>query len=304
MELQPQIIEHMEQELAFTRQHLQQTIEQMQTTVEELKSANEELQSTNEELQSTNEESNTAKEEMQALNEELMTVNVQARAKTEELTELNNDINNLLNSSEIATLFLSNNLHIKSFTPFVTQIIPLVQSDIGRPITNLNFNLKYEHLVEDVKDVLTRLAPKEIKVESTGRKVYLLRIVPYRTLDNFIGGVVLSFRDITQLKSLQSQLQANQDYAKDMLDTLDNAALVIDKQFQIVSVNPAFLELFHLDEGQLMGRLIYKLGNGKWNRPELLEWLEATLEGYQVQEHFPMEPPYGSIDPQPLKLRA
>jgi flagellar motility protein MotE (MotC chaperone) len=109
-----------------------------------------------------NEESNTAKEEMQALNEELMTVNVQAKAKTEELTELNNDINNLLNSSEIATLFLSNNLHVKSFTPFVTQIIPLVQSDIGRPITNLNFNLKYEHLVEDLKEVLHQLSPKEI----------------------------------------------------------------------------------------------------------------------------------------------
>lgn len=115
---------------------------------------------------------------------------------------------------------------------------------------------------------------------------------------------MLSFRDITLLKSLQSQLQANRDYAKDMLDSLDNPTLVIDKQFQIVSVNPALLELFHLDEGQLLGRLIYKLGNGKWNRPELLEWLEATLQGNQVQNSFPVERPYSSIDPHPLKLRA
>jgi two-component system CheB/CheR fusion protein len=299
-----QIIEQLEQELAFTREHLQHTIEQMQSTVEELKSANEELQSTNEELQSTNEESNTAKEEMQALNEELMTVNTQARSKTEELTELNNDITNLLNSSEIYTLFLSNHLHIKRFTPYLTKIIPLVQSDIGRPITNFSSNLKYEHLISDINEVLARLTQKEVEVESANGNWYMLRIVPYRTLDNFIRGVVLSFKEVTPVKQLQKQLAGANEFAADLLNAIKEAALVLNSLFQVIAVNYIFLEYFQLAEEQLIDRNFFNLGNGRWNTEALRQAMEEVLHGKQITEDYQVGRPFGGLGLKPMKLHA
>jgi two-component system CheB/CheR fusion protein len=301
---QDKFVEQMEQELAFTRQHLQQTIEQMQTTVEELKSANEELQSTNEELQSTNEESNTAKEEMQALNEELMTVNLQFRAKTDELTEVNNDMANLLNSAEISTVFLSNNLHVKRFTPSITGIIPLVQTDVGRPITHLTNHLKYEHLVADVKEVLARLSPKEVEVESVGGQWYQLRIIPYRTLDNFIGGAVLCFHEITPLKRTQGQLQAAREMVRDLLDALPGPALVLDGGFGVVAANASFLRTFRLEETQVQGRSFYRLGNDSWDAPALQTWLEGVMAGTTPDPVYAAGLPGGLLGTRPLQLRA
>jgi two-component system CheB/CheR fusion protein len=299
-----QLIKQMEEELAFTRQHLQQTIEQMQTTVEELKSANEELQSTNEELQSTNEESNTAKEEMQALNEELMTVNLQFRAKTDELTEVNNDMANLLNSAEISTVFLSNNLHIKRFTASITGIIPLVQTDIGRPITHLTTHLKYDRLVTDVKEVLARLSAKEVEVESSSGQWYQLRIIPYRTLDNFIGGAVLSFHEITPLKRMEAQLEAARELARELLDALPGPALLLDGQGQVVSANESFARAFRLEEVQVRGRSFYRLGNGAWDAPALRAWLEGVLAGTTADGEYAAGAPGGLLGSKPLQLRA
>ncbi len=298
------LLEQMEQELAFTRQHLQQTIEQMQTTVEELKSANEELQSTNEELQSTNEESNTAKEEMQALNEELMTVNLQFRAKTDELTEVNNDMANLLNSAATSTLFLSNNLHIKWFTPAITEIIPLVQTDVGRPIHHLTTRLRYEHLVADVKEVLARLAAKEVEVESDGGQWYQLRIIPYRTLDNFIGGAVLSFQDITPLKRVEAQLHAARDLAATLLDALPAPALLLDGRLGVAAANGAFLRTFRLEEGQVRGRPFPRLGSVAWHTPALEAWLESVRAGTAPDDAYPAGTPGGLLGTKPLQLRG
>ncbi|HEX8530717.1 MAG TPA: PAS domain-containing protein, partial [Cytophagales bacterium] len=306
-----QIIGQLEQELTHTREHLQRTIEQMQTTLEELKSANEELQSTNEELQSTNEESNTAKEEMQALNEELMTVNMQARAKADELVEVNNDMVNLLNSSEIATLFLSNTLHVKRFTPSVTRIIPLVPTDIGRPVTHLACNLRYEHLERDVKEVLAKLSTKEVEVESTGGQWYQLRIVPYRTLDNFISGAVLSFQEITRVKGLQSQLQEARDLSRDLLDGFPAPALVLDRLFRVVAANGAFLHALRAEAGQLLGQFFYQLGNGAWEATALHAWLAETLAGSAHSGTYRVDGtagrpgvPAGQLRARPLRTRG
>ncbi|MBD0259813.1 MAG: PAS domain-containing protein, partial [Cytophagales bacterium] len=258
----------------------------------------EELQSTNEELQSTNEESNTAKEEMQALNEELMTVNMQFRAKTDELTELNNDMTNLLNSAQVATLFLSNQLYIKRFTPSVTKIIPLVQTDVGRPVAHLVTHLRYEHLMRDVQEVLDKLTPKEVEVESTGGQWYLLRIIPYRTLDNFIGGAVLSFQAITALKSVQAQLQTARGLAGDLLDALPEPAVLLDGGLGVVDANAAFMKAFGLEAGQVRDRTFYKLGNGAWDAPALRGWLEAVLAG-NAPESFP-----AAVGGKPVQLKA
>jgi two-component system CheB/CheR fusion protein len=262
------------------------------------------LQSTNEELQSTNEESNTAKEEMQALNEELMTVNLQFRAKTDELTEVNNDMANLLNSASTSTLFLSNHLHIKWFTPSITQIIPLVQTDVGRPISHLTTRLRYEHLVADVKEVLARLAAKEVEVESDDGQWYLLRIIPYRTLDNFIGGAVLSFQDITPLKRVEAQLQAARDLAADLLDALPEPALLLDGQLAVVAANGAFLRTFRLEEGQLRGRPFLRLGTGAWDTPAQRPWLESVQAGTAPADAYPAGTPGGMLGAKPLQLRG
>src|SRR6185295_5916337 len=151
----------LEQELQQERAEARANHEEMQTSQEELRSTNEELQSTNEELQSTNEELTTSKEEMQSLNEELQTVNTELQAKVDELSRTSNDMKNLLNSTEIATLFLDNDLNVRRFTPQATRIIQLIPGDVGRPITDLASDLLYPELSADAREVLQRLGFSE-----------------------------------------------------------------------------------------------------------------------------------------------
>jgi len=268
-----QIIADMEKELRFTKEHLQHTIEELETSVEELKSTNEELQSTNEEMQSANEEANTAKEETQALNEELMTVNMEFRAKTDELTEINNDMANLLNSSDIATIFLNNNLEIKRFTTRATKIVNLIQSDIGRPVTHISTNINYEHLARDAREVLDQLVSKEVQVEAKNGQWYAMRINPYRTFDNFIGGVVIAFIDITNLKQLEN---ASIRFADSIVHTVRHPMLVLDQQQRIISASRHFIQTFSITE-DITGQLLTQIADGQWNIPPLLEQINEVL---------------------------
>tara|TARA_R110001592_G_scaffold181747_1_gene424590 strand:+ start:6811 stop:9525 length:2715 start_codon:yes stop_codon:yes gene_type:complete len=192
-------------ELARSREELQRSREEMQTSQEELKSTNEELQSTNEELQSTNEELTTSKEEMQSMNEELQTVNHELSAKVDELSKASDDMNNLLNSTDIATLFLDNDLCVRRFTDQVTSIIKLIPSDVGRPITDLVSVLNYPALVNNIQNVLRTLVFCEEQVSSTDGRWFVVRIMPYRTQDNRINGVVIIFSDITGRKDMEEK---------------------------------------------------------------------------------------------------
>jgi two-component system CheB/CheR fusion protein len=189
---------------------LQTTREEMQTSQEELRSANEEMQSTNEELQSTNEEITTSKEEMQSLNEELQTVNTELQAKVDELARSNNDMKNLLNSTDIATLFLDNDLHVRRFTTQATKIIQLISGDVGRPITDLASELLYPELPDDAREVLRKLGFKEKPISTRDGRWFTVRIMPYRTLDDRIDGVVITFADITAAKTLEGKLRNQQ----------------------------------------------------------------------------------------------
>ena len=175
-----------------------------ETAIEELQSLNEELQSINEELQSTNEELETSKEEMQSLNEELSTVNSELQTKIIALSQANNDMNNLLSGTGVATLFLDKKLNVMRFTPSCSLIINLITGDIGRPIGHIVPNLvHYTSLQADAQSVLDTLIPTEIKVCSTTDKWYMMHIIPYRTLENSVEGVVVSFVDITEIKALR-----------------------------------------------------------------------------------------------------
>ena len=196
-----------EQELRETREELQSTREEMQTSQEELKSANEELQSTNEELQSGNEELTTSREEMQSLNEELQTLNHELQSKVDELTRTNNDMRNLLESTDIATLFLDDGLNVRRFTSHITKIIKLIPSDAGRPLTDLSSDLVYPDLADDARDVLRTLNSREKAIATNDGRWFTVRVMPYRTIDDRIDGVVITFIDITTAKTLEAKLR-------------------------------------------------------------------------------------------------
>jgi two-component system CheB/CheR fusion protein len=240
-------VEELEKELVYTKQQLNSTIEQMETSVEELKSTNEELQSTNEELQSTNEESLTTKEEMQSLNEELMTINMQYQAKADELTRINNDMKNLLDATEIGTIFLDTNLDIVRYTPQVRKLFNLIPTDVGRPIVHVVSNFDNVNMENDITEVIEKLAVKELEVKTKSGEWYRVRIMPYRTLDNFISGAVITFTQVTQYKRMEQKLQLLQQHTTDLADFIDIPVATTDHDFNIIHANVAFLEITGLE---------------------------------------------------------
>ncbi len=198
----------LELELKRSFSDLQNLSEENQASQEELKSTNEELQSTNEELQSTNEELTTSKEEMQSMNEELQTVNAELQSKVVVLIQAENDMKNLLNSTEIATVFLDKQLNIRRFTDSVKTIFKLRKTDIGRPITDLVTDLRYPEIEQHAQNVLRNLVPVENSITTNNEKWFIVRIMPYRSLDDHIDGIVITFIDITTSKKLELELKA------------------------------------------------------------------------------------------------
>ena len=198
----------LEIELQRSHEDMRSISEEMQTSQEELKSINEELQSTNEELQSTNEELTTSKEEMQSLNEELQTVNIELQSKVSDYARANDDMKNLLNSTEIATLFLDKELNIRRFTDQVTKIFKLRVADIGRPFTDQVSDLIYPEIDSHARQVIKSLTPVETSISTNDQRWFKVRIMPYRTLDDRIDGLVMTFTDITIAKKLEIELQA------------------------------------------------------------------------------------------------
>ncbi len=200
-------LEELRRELCQAQEDARLTRDSMQTAQEELISANEEMQSTNEEVQSANEELMTSKEEMQSLNEELQTVNAELQAKVDELSRTSNDMKNLLDSTDIATVFLDNDLNVRRFTERATSIFKLIPGDLGRPITDLSSRLCYSELEDDARGVLRSLLAAEKAVRTKDESWFTVRIMPYRTFDNRIDGVVITFADITAAKHLEGKLR-------------------------------------------------------------------------------------------------
>jgi PAS domain-containing protein len=192
--------------LRCTKESLQTTIEELETSNEELKSTNEELQSTNEEFQSANEELETSREEMQSLNEELSTVNGEMHTKVDELSRANDEMQNLLNSIEIATIFLDRELNINRYTDAARRLVNLIPTDVGRPLADLVSHLRFDHLVESCSEVLRTLVFHQTEVQTKDGEWFLMRIMPYRTAESVIDGLVLTFVDVNPVKKAEREL--------------------------------------------------------------------------------------------------
>lgn len=214
-------VQRIESELRLTRERLQATIEELESTNEELRSSNEEYQSINEELQSTNEELETSKEELQSLNEELQTVNMELGHQIHELARSNSDIKNLLEASQIATIFLDNDFRLRTFTASATEVFHLLETDVGRPLDHVVARISYPEIHEDVRQVLQSLIPIDRMVSDRTRdRHYAVRVLPYRSIENFIGGTVLTFTDMTATHHAERALQDSEKRLHVLIDGL------------------------------------------------------------------------------------
>lgn len=292
-------IAELEQELKHSKENLQTTIEELETSNEELKSSNEELQSTNEELQSTNEEIETAKEELQSLNEELTTVNQELQHRIDQLSNANDDMINLLDSTDIATVFLDNDLCIKRFTPKATEVINLILSDIGRPISHIVTNLKYENLIEDANNVLKTLSTKIIEMENKDGKWYLIRINPYRTVTNKIDGIVITFLNIHEQKQAERKLLESklaleniEKYAQSIFEIFPCPILVIDKELKAIANNVKFISKFDLSANNIKENNLSNLLGNFLELTNLEKLLRKMITSENIEDNVVINCPY------------
>jgi two-component system CheB/CheR fusion protein len=297
-------VAELEQELKHIRESHQITVEELETSNEELKSTNEELQSTNEELQSANEEMETAKEELQSLNEELVTVNTELQEKNAELARTNNDMKNLLDSIEVPTVFLDNDLRIQRFTAHATKVISLIHSDVGRPITDIATSILYEDLAKDAEEVLRTLTLKEAEVKTKKGKWYLLRMLPYRTVDNVIAGVVIAFLDIHDQKQAELAQQETWEYLENIVDAVREPLLVLDDGLRVEMANSTFYQYFEVGPEQTEGKYIYDLGNRQWSIPELRRLLEEVIPEKKIIEDFEVDHKFEELGRRRMLLHA
>jgi len=278
---------------------LESTKEDLQQTIEDLRAANEELMSVNEEFQSSNEELETSKEELQSLNEELTTANTQLESKIEELRATNNDLDNLLTSTNIATLFLDTDLCIRRFTPAATRLFSLIPSDVGRPIGDIAQKFADPGLLSDVAAVLQQPITPKAEVHAHDGRWYIRQVLPYRTRDNRTEGVVVTFSDVAA-----EALQEARLYAESIVDTVREPLLVLDGDLRVRSANQSFFVTFQVSQEDTVGQLLYELGNRQWDIPKLRTLLGDILPEKRVLNDFELEPTFESIGPRSMQLNA
>ena len=268
-----------ETELQRVNEELQSLREEMQTSQEELQSTNEEMQSTNEELQSANEELTTSKEEMQSLNEELHTVNAELQNKIDDSSRINNDINNLLNSTNIATLFLDKDLKIHQFTYPATKIFKLQKSDIGRLFTDQVTTLNYPELYDDAKEVLRSLVFMEKPISTYDGRWFNIRLMPYRTFEDKIDGLVITFIDITKSKQFENALQESQMTLRSFILSVPSVILGLSSEGNVIEFNPEAEKLFNCKRDEVMGKKYVDLFISSLSRKQVVDDLKNLLSG-------------------------
>ncbi|WP_414562287.1 MULTISPECIES: chemotaxis protein CheB [unclassified Anabaena] len=287
LQLQEELIAT-KQELVATQEYLQLITQENEGTTQHLKVANEEILSSNEELQSTNEELQTAKEEIQATNEELHTTNQELYSRNYELHQVNNDLLNLLSSVNIPILILTNDLRIRRFTPTAQRLLNLIPTDVGRLLSDIRSTIDIPNLESLLIEVIDTLTVKELEAQDQQGHWYNLRIRPYRTTENQIDGVVMVLMDIDALKRSTKQLQAALDYAEAVVETVPEPLVILNSDLRVIKSNRAFYQMFQVTPAQTEQQLIFELGNGQWNIPELRSRLEeifsdnTQIQGFEV----------------------
>ena len=276
----------LERELETTRAELRNTISDYERSTEELKAVNEEAMSMNEEFQSSNEELETSKEELQSLNEELTTLNTQLQQKIDDERRMSDDLNNLLSSSGIATLFLDTEFKIMRFTPATRALFNLINKDVGRPFSDITGKVDDPNLLRDAETVLETLDTAECEVCTETGQWFIRRILPYRTQSGKIHGVVVTFADISDLKKLQHETSEARRFAENIVDTVREPLIVLDSSFNILSVSRSFHDLFDTNGTDLIGSNIFSIQQAQWDEPELRKLLEAMLPKQTTIESF------------------
>lgn len=244
----------LETEISQLKAQLQETIEQTERSNEDLRVANEEQQAINEELRSASEELETSKEELQIINEELTTVNFELKVKVDETSKINDDLQNLIASSDIATVFIDRGLRIKRYTPQAACIFNLIASDVQRSLLDITHRLDYDALASDVTNVFKSLSMVERQVSSSDGRHYLARIRPYRTLDDRIDGAVLTFVDVTALRRAEEKLRAGEERLRIAAETTkDYAIMTVDDDGLITTWNLGARRIFGYQETEVLG---------------------------------------------------
>ena len=254
------VLTQLEAELQRKKEQLQETIEHAEISTEELRASNEELQAINEELRSATEELETSKEELQSVNEELITVNFELKVKVEETGKANDDLNNLIASTDIATVFVDSGLRIKRYTPRAAEIFSIIPSDIGRSLLDLTHRLDYDELADDVGTTFDKLRQVEREVRSQDGRYYIVRLLPYRTTEDRIEGAVMTFFDITERREAEEQLRAGEARMRLVAEsTKDYAIITTDAGALVTSWNKGAERIFGYGEAEIVGESIERL---------------------------------------------
>jgi two-component system CheB/CheR fusion protein len=254
------VLTQLETELQRTKEQLQETIEHSEISTEELRASNEELQAINEELRSATEELETSKEELQSVNEELITVNYELKVKVEETGKANDDLNNLIASTDIATVFVDSGLRIKRFTPRATDIFSVIASDLGRSLLDLTHRLDYDELADDVSATFETLRPVEREVRSTDGRCYIVRLLPYRTTEDRIEGAIMTFFDISARRQAEERARVNEARMRMVAEsTHDYAIVTMDAEGLVTSWNKGAERMFGYADAEMLGSTLDKL---------------------------------------------
>jgi two-component system, chemotaxis family, CheB/CheR fusion protein len=285
----------LQQELQRAHDEIQTTREEMQTSQEELKSTNEELQSTNEELQSTNEELTTSKEEMQSMNEELQTVNHELQCKVDELSRATNDMKNLLNSTDIATLFLDGNLLVRRFTTPTADLIKLIPADAGRAITDIARDIDYPELADDAREVLRTLVFKERRVAATQGRWFSVRIMPYRTLENVIDGVVITFTDASAVTRMEGMLRQQANELKQITESVPDLVWNCPPNGLCDYVSPQWVKYTGIPASELHGYSWLDAVHGDDREMVRQHWLAAVKSSKSLDLELRLRDQKGSF---------
>ncbi|MEO6183836.1 MAG: chemotaxis protein CheB, partial [Verrucomicrobiota bacterium] len=293
----------LERELTETRDYAQSLQEQHEAASEELQSSNEEIQSANEELQSTNEELETSKEELESTNEELTTVNEEMASRNTELNRFNNDLTNLHVSINTAILLLERDLTIRRFTPLAEKTFNLLPTDVGRPLSGVRHNLDFPGLEKFITEVIDTVSVREREVQDKNGRWFVLRARPYVTFDKKIDGAVVMLMDINELKLKEQEAKESLDYAQAIVESVP-PLLILDPDLRVTTANHSFYQQFKLTPQQTVNRLIFELGKGQWNIPELRKLLKDILPLNSFFDDFQMTYDFGARGRHTLLLSA